>query len=227
MNKPPASIWGRGVCQWRLKLVLATVLVAAYCSGYLLIERHLWREPVRFNLSPIDRWIAFSTGWVWVYQSIYLLVLFPFLATLRDDLKRYGIGFVLMTAAAFGWFVLFPVLGPRVPVAKPSGMYGLLIGVDLPFNTFPSLHMAVATYSACVAIRVTDGSLNRIFKIVFPLWILLIGYSALATKQHYAIDLPAGVLLGWIAQYAAWERVSRARDADSVLEVASANRSDH
>jgi membrane-associated phospholipid phosphatase len=189
-----------------MKLALAAVLAVIYCSGYLLIERHVWRVPVRFPLSPIDRWIAFSPRWVWVYQSIYLLLPLPFLAATRDEMRRYGIGFGLVMLLAFGCFIAFPVLGPRTASAPATGMYGWLISLDLPLNTFPSLHMAVATYSAAVAVQVTRGRRRRALATLLPPWIILIGYSTLATKQHYAIDLLPGILLGWIAQRAAWRR---------------------
>jgi len=196
------------LCNWRMKIGLSSTLAVVYWTGYYFIERHLWRTPVRLDLSPIDRWIGFSPGWVWGYQSIYLMLPLPFLATTRRDLRRYAIGFILMMAAAFACFILFPIRGPRPAIAPMSGAYGFLARYDLPFNNLPSLHLAVATYSACVAIRVTHGKLRRMLKLLLPPWVLLIGYAALAIKQHYAIDLPPGILLGWLAQRIAW-RTSR------------------
>ena len=186
-------------CEWRLKLCLAAVLAVVYSTGYLLIERHLWRTPIRFPLSPVDRWIGFSPHWVWVYQSIYGIVILPYLATKRDEIRRYALGFALIMLMSFTCFMLFPVVCPRTQQPHASGMYGFLIRYDLPYNTFPSLHMAVATYSALVATHVTRGNIHRVLRVLLPAWILLIGCSALATKQHYSVDLLPGVLLGWIA----------------------------
>jgi membrane-associated phospholipid phosphatase len=86
-------------------------------------------------------------------------------------------------------------------------MYGVLVRYDTTLNSFPSLHLALATYSARVAAAVTLGSLRRWLLICLPLWVALIGYSALATKQHYWIDLPPGIILGYLAQYVAWRSV--------------------
>ena len=83
-------------------------------------------------------------------------------------------------------------------------MFGLLTRVDTPLNTFPSMHMAVATYSACVAVHLAQGRCKSVLVIAMPIWVLLIAYSALATKQHYAVDLAPGVLLGWLSQRLAW-----------------------
>ncbi len=190
--------------EWRLKLGLGLVLWVIYWTGYFLIERHLWRAPIQFVQLPIDRWIGFWPQWVWGYQSIFFLLPIPFLAISRNDIARYGIGFVLIMLAAFSCFILFPIQGPRPAWAPTSGMYGLVTRYDLPLNNFPSLHLAVATYSASVAIHISRGNLRRVFMIILPAWVLLIGYSALATKQHFAIDLPPGILLGWAARRVAW-----------------------
>ena len=175
------------------------MLGATYWTGYFLIERHPWHPPIQFTPLPMDRWTGFSPVWVWAYQLVYLLLPLPFLATRREDLRRYAAGFGLIMLVAFSCFVLLPVLGPRPAIVPTTGMYGLVSRYDLPMNNLPSLHMAVATYSACAAIQVAHGTLRRIFITLLPVVILLIGYSALATKQHYAVDLPPGVLLGWIA----------------------------
>jgi membrane-associated phospholipid phosphatase len=190
--------------EWPLKLSLGLVLGVIYWTGYFFIERHPLYSPIQFKLLPIDRWTGFSPLWAWGYQSVYPLLPLPFLATKREDIHRYAGGFILIMLAAFGCFILLPVLGPRPAIVPTTGMYGLVSRYDLPFNNLPSLHMAVATYSACAAIQVTEGKTRRVFIWVLPIVILLIGYSALATKQHYAVDLPPGIVLGWIAWRAAW-----------------------
>jgi membrane-associated phospholipid phosphatase len=191
---------------WPLKVGLCVGLGVIYWSGYFFIERHPIYAPIQFTLLPIDRWTGFSPLWAWGYQAVYPLLPLPFLATKREDIHRYAAGFLLIMLAAFSCFIVMPVLGPRPAVVPTSGMYGLVSRYDLPFNNLPSLHMAVATYSACAATHVAQGKLRRLFIGVLPGVILLIGYSALATKQHYAVDLPPGILLGWIAWRAVWFR---------------------
>jgi membrane-associated phospholipid phosphatase len=113
----------------------------------------------------------------------------------------------MFTLIGFGCFIVWPVRGPRPSFAPGSwGMYGLLTRVDTPLNTFPSMHMAIATYCACVAIELSHGRWRRILAVALPIWVLLIAYSALATKQHYAVDLPLGMLLGLAAERLAWRK---------------------
>jgi membrane-associated phospholipid phosphatase len=185
--------------EWPLKLAVAGVLALGYCTGYLWIERHPWREPIVFALTAVDRWTGFDPNWIWVYQSVYALLPFGLLAVNCDEIRRYAVGFTLLTAASFACFCCCPVLGPRPAGTPISGMYGALVHLDLPLNSFPSLHMAVATYAACVARRFFPS-----LAIALTLWVLLIGYSTLALKQHYLVDLPPGIVLGWLAYRFAW-----------------------
>lgn len=199
-------------CSWPIRIAVACALALFYCTGYLLVERHPPRPPIEFALTPIDRWIRFSPRWVGAYQSVYFLLPAALLATTRDQVRRFAIGFTAFTLVGFSCFILWPVRGPRPAITPSSGMFGLLTRVDLPLNTFPSMHMAVATYCACVAIQLSRGRCRRILLVALPIWVLLIGYAALATKQHYLVDLPAGILLGWVAQFLAWRTARRDQD---------------
>jgi membrane-associated phospholipid phosphatase len=133
-----------------------------------------------------------------------LLLPVAWLASTRDEVRRYSLGFLAVTLAGFACFCLFPVLGPRPLDAPLAGMYGCLICIDLPLNTFPSMHMAMASYSAAVAVQLYRGRFRAAWAGAMWIWVLLIGYSALATKQHYLVDLPSGILLGWVVQRWAW-----------------------
>lgn len=159
---------------------------------------------MQFDLTIIDRAVPFSPRWVWVYQSVYVLLLSAWLCETTDQLKRYFIGFAFLTFTGFTCFLLWPVSGPRPQESSSDPMYNALVRYDTTLNSFPSLHMALAAYSACVVIAITKGSFRRWLIILLPLWITLIGYSTLATKQHYWIDLPPGIALGCLAQRLAW-----------------------
>jgi membrane-associated phospholipid phosphatase len=189
---------------WAPKLCLGAALTVVFCTGYFVIQYYPLRLPIRFGLTIIDRSVPFSPKWVWVYQSVYLLLLAAWLCETTDQLKRYFIGFTFLTVIGFICFLLWPVAGPRPQESSGDPMYNALVRYDTTLNSFPSLHMALAAYSACVAVAVTTGSLRRWLIIFLPLWVTLIGYSTLATKQHYWVDLPPGIALGCLAQYFAW-----------------------
>ncbi len=65
---------------------------------------------------------------------------------------------------------------------------------DRPYNCLPSLHVAYAFLAALTCYRVHRG-----LGIAALLYAALIGISTLYTKQHYVVDVVAGVLLAYVA----------------------------
>ena len=191
--------------QWRMKLWLGTVLTLLFFIGYLTIGRHPLHPPRVLPLSAIDRAIDFSPAWTWAYLSFYLLLPMAWLATTREQLWRYAAGFVSISALAFAIFLIWPVAGPRPQATPVTGVYAWLISWDTSLNTLPSLHIACAVFTTCFAAHVA-GPRTGVLTLPLALWTLLIGYSALATKQHYFIDLPAGAALGWLTAAIAFRR---------------------
>jgi membrane-associated phospholipid phosphatase len=185
-----------------LKLALTFGLALAFCLPYFALQRFPLRPPRTLPLSPLDAWVPFRPGWAVVYQSLYLLM--PAVAWMADSaesLRRYARGFLLLAAAGFAVFLAFPVAGPRPALAAEAGLYGLLVRYDAPLNSFPSLHVALAAYSLLFAHHLLAGADPSARRLVWPGagWTAAIAYSTLATKQHYAVDLPAGLLLALFA----------------------------
>ena len=216
MPSPTLHLLHRLRSHWRIKLWLGAVLTIVFCAGYFAIERYPLRLPVSFSFTMIDRAVPFSPRWAWAYQSIYLLLPAAWLCETRVQLRRYSIGFVILMLVGFTCFLLWPVAGPRPAAMTYDPMYSVLVRYDNTLNSFPSLHMALAAYSACVAVAVTSGTLRRWLMILLPLWVALIGYATLATKQHYWVDLPPGIALGCLAQYLAWWRYAPSVTTQSV-----------
>lgn len=193
-----------------MKVWLGVVLGVLFWLGYFTVQRLPVRPVTTLDPTWFDDAVGFSPTWVWPYLSIYLLFPTAWLALTRDDLRRYAAGFVAVSLVSFAFFLAWPVHGPRPDDAPLVGIYGLLITLDSPLNSFPSLHMSLATYAACFAVSVLHGRAGRIAAALLgAAWVLLIGYATVATKQHYAVDAAAGVALGLLAHVvvaAAWRR---------------------
>jgi membrane-associated phospholipid phosphatase len=190
-------------------------LAVGICVPYYLLQRlqvfPLWAPPV----TPLDAWIPFDPGSVYAYGSIALLVpLGPLLATRRDELVRYARGLALLCAVCFAAFLFVPVEGPRPAQPPGEGLYGLLVAWDTRQNSFPSLHAGLVVYSLLCLGRVLGGALRggrRALGLALGLlWGALILYATLATRQHWALDLPPGMLLAWACHRWAWRETSPA-----------------
>ena len=213
--------------QWRLKAALSLGLTVMFLAPYITLQRVILLPVRTLGTTPIDDAVGFDPRWVWAYQSVYLLiVVVPWLATSQTQLARYARGFVLLSSVGFLCFLLFPVAGPRPEVVPTTGMFGWLIWYDTPTNTIPSLHVGLAGYTLLFGARISEGrlawSLRRPLLSVGAAWAGAIAYAALATKQHYAVDLPPGVLLAWVAHRWSWRDLTVAARAESAVRARSA-----
>ncbi len=139
-----------------------------------------------------ERAIPFVPAFILPYMSSDILFVAAFLAVdSRDDLQRLalrcGLAIVLSVAA----FTAFPLqVGFERPAVEgwPAPLFGLL-GLDRPYNQFPSLHISLGI----VAWHALDRRLAGITRLLLALWFLAIGASTLLVWQHHFIDLPGGL----------------------------------
>jgi membrane-associated phospholipid phosphatase len=206
----------------REKIVVLLGLSVGICVPYFTLQRLDTFPPRSLPALPIDGWVSFEPDWIWAYLSIALLVpLAPILAMRKQDLARYAKGLTLLCLACFAAFLFFPVEGPRPEqIAGQHAVYELLVSWDRPSNSLPSLHAGLAVYSLLFVFRVLGPDLGPSGRIALglagALWGALILYSTLATRQHWALDLPAGVFLAGAAHALVWRDAGRVPSRDGV-----------
>jgi membrane-associated phospholipid phosphatase len=195
------------------KLALSITLSLYLCILYFGLERIVFFVPHQFELSRVDELIRFDPGWTFVYQSLYLLLPLPWLASSRDQLRRYTHGFFIVTAISFIFFFAFPVEGPRPDVMTRDPFYQLLMRYDRNLNAFPSLHAALAVYTFLFALRILPRR-RALIGVIGGAWVALILFATMATKQHYAVDVVGGVLVAVCADLLAWRYTPRIEAAE-------------
>lgn len=185
--------------EWRLKCLLMAGLNLWVYLPYHWLQHHQFFTPTVMPAGFLDRLISFNDDAVWLYLSIYLLMpLGPFLMSRRSDLCRYAAGIVLIGLVADLIFVFFPTICPRPLAGAATPLYRLVTDIDNPLHAFPSLHAAFAVFSSRCAVRVLhEMSAPRGWTGVIWVWVGLILWATLATKQHVAADLVAGSVLGF------------------------------
>jgi membrane-associated phospholipid phosphatase len=181
-------------------LALAVTLSLSF-HGLAWWNAHRWADhPERWNLAlPIDSSIAFSPIWVWVYLSYFLVCASPvFCREMWEDLQLFretAWGYALQFGLALPCFLLpFQMIRPELgPVSDWTGLaMSWVYRLDPGYNIFPSLHVSNTVFLACWMWRLRGWRPGAIYWVIAA----LITWSTLAVKQHYFIDLPAGLLLG-------------------------------
>jgi membrane-associated phospholipid phosphatase len=149
-----------------------------------------------------ERFIPFVPVMVVPYMSIDLFfVAAPFLCKDREELQTFRRRIVLAIGVAAAFFLLMPL---RFSFERPQldGVLGLVFNnfrkLDLPYNQFPSLHIALRTILADHYARHTRGAKRAASNV----WFSLIGASTLLTWQHHVIDVVGGFALGALCLYA-------------------------
>jgi len=187
------------------KVVVLLGLTLGICIPYFGLQQIDGMVLRSVPTTALDSAIPFEPGWIWAYASLAVLVpLAPMLSTDRDQLRRYAVGLALLCAPAFALFMLFPVEGPRPLTLPDDALYRWIVGVDRPSNSMPSLHAGLTVYSLLHLRRVLAPGPGRALTALGIAWGVLIVYSTLATRQHWLVDLPAGMALAWAAHAYAW-----------------------
>jgi membrane-associated phospholipid phosphatase len=140
----------------------------------------------------------------------------------RDALARHAARLLLALALSVACYAAFPLrfMFERPPTTGAIGlMFELLSAVDLPYNRAPSLHISVLVILwVRFAPRLAGGWL-----IALHLWFTSIALSVLTTYQHHVIDVPAGLLVGWlcIALTTRGKRRGHARNGSTLIPTAT------
>jgi membrane-associated phospholipid phosphatase len=201
------SLWARLAVLWREKLLLTVAFNAFFWAAYLFLSRHAFFSVHTLPVTWLDNWIGFRGHfWPYMYESNFLLGTVPWFITSRETLRRYVLGFALLSIVSFAIFALFPVASPRPANVNEGGMFLMFITrIDGPLNAFPSLHASTLVYNLALARRIFGPKLKPFIVAGIIVWASLILFATLATKQHYAIDLLAGGLVGLAADWLVWK----------------------
>jgi membrane-associated phospholipid phosphatase len=148
--------------------------------------------------TPLDRALPVVPESAWVYVSWYPASLALFF-TDRTTLRRAYLAYLAAFTVCLGSYAAFPVTieRPELPThASPSvALLTIVYANDKPVNLLPSFHAAVA--SVLLTLRPT----SRILGLLTAVWVAAVCASCVLIKQHYVLDVIAGVALGRGALY--------------------------
>lgn len=190
MNRDPLPLG------WRAAIAVAASGLTALL--YLVPNHYPPSAPVRLPLTWVDQAVPFLPDTAWIYFTDYFLVFTAF-SSLRaaTAVLRFSVAFLAMVLAGFLVHTLYPTTYPRelFPITDAAlpftqAVFERFRWVDTPTSCFPSMHVACSYFSA-FALR--DLRLRTHY--LFVGWATLVAASTLTTKQHYAVDILAGLAL--------------------------------
>ncbi len=183
------------------RVPVSMLLLFALVPLYVLIPELLPPETRHVPELALDRALPLVPSWAIVYGAIYLfLILLPLFVVRHEELIRRTVHayLVIWITSYIFFFVVYPTAAPRPEEVSGEGfaVWGLraLYSSDPPYNCFPSLHVAHSFVSALACSRV-----HRRLGIIAMICATLVAFSTVFTKQHYVLDVVAGVILAVVA----------------------------
>lgn len=182
------------------RVTIPMVVLVSLVPFYILIAELVPGRKLHVPELALDHLVPLKPGWALVYGALYLfLILLPVLAVRHEEhIRRTVLAYLMVWIAAYVCFLAYPTMAPRPPevIGGGFGIWGLrsLYSVDPPYNCFPSLHVAHSFVSALTCYR-----LHRGVGIAAAVAASLVGVSTLYTKQHYVLDVAAGMFLAFAA----------------------------
>ena len=185
-----------------LKSIGTTLFISLFFGAYFYLLKDPSYPTTVMPITLLDRLIGFQPLALPMYLSLWVYVsLPPALLVTRRELYGYGLATAGTCLAGLIVFYFWPTVVPAANIdwaQYPNVEF--LKSMDASGNACPSLHVATAIFSGIWLHHV----LRRFGA---PLWILMfnwawcigIVYSALATRQHVAVDVLAGLVLGVLA----------------------------
>jgi membrane-associated phospholipid phosphatase len=180
-------------------VTLPMVALAAIIPLYLVIGAVV--VPGRTLHVPeiaLDRAMALSPAWSFVYLSLFLAALLPVFVIHQQELVRRTIlAFIAIWLIAYACFIAYPTIGPRPASVAGDGFsewtLRAIYSSDHRYNCLPSLHVAQCFLAAFACHRV-----DRRVGLAAMAWAFAVGLSTVYTKQHYVMDVVTGVLLAML-----------------------------
>jgi membrane-associated phospholipid phosphatase len=166
---------------------------------YLVIGAWVQGGAVHAPEIALDRMIPVRPEWSVIYGSLFLAALLPaFVVHQQELLRRTILAYLAMWLFSYACFLSFPTIGPRPSEVTGNGFFAWVLRViyssDVRYNCLPSLHVAQCFLAALACHRVHRG-----VGAVALAWALAVGISTLYTKQHYVLDVIAGMALAFVA----------------------------
>ena len=186
---------------WWLKFLGVCGFMWLFFIGYFYTLRNPQFEVVVMPLTWLDQAVAFQPHALWVYVSLWLYVgVAPGLLLAFRELVVYALWIGALCVVGLACFHFWPTAVPRPAMdllAYPG--FTLVQGVDAAGNACPSLHVATAAFTALWVEHILRSIGTPLWlRAGNGLWVSAIVWSTMATKQHVAWDVAAGLLLALV-----------------------------
>ena len=187
-----------------LKGIGTMLFISLFFGAYFYLLKAPAYLTTVMPITVLDRLISFQPLTLPMYISLWVYVsLPPALLATRRELYGYGLAMAGTCLAGLIIFYFWPTVVPAANIdwAQYPDV-DFLKSIDASGNACPSLHVATAIFSGIWLHHLLRRFGTPLWMLTFNwTWCIGIIYSTLATRQHVAVDVLAGLMLGVLAAY--------------------------
>ena len=187
-----------------LKGIGTMLFISLFFGAYFYLLKAPAYLTTVMPITVLDRLISFQPLTLPMYISLWVYVsLPPALLATRRELYGYGLAMAGTCLAGLTIFYFWPTVVPAANIdwAQYPDV-DFLKSIDASGNACPSLHVATAIFSGIWLHHLLRRFGTPLWMLTFNwTWCIGIIYSTLATRQHVAVDVSAGLMLGVMAAY--------------------------
>ncbi len=187
-----------------LKSIGTMLFIGLFFGAYFYLLKDPAYPTTVMPVTLLDRLIGFHPQTLTIYVSLWFYVsLPPALLATRRELYGYAMAMAGTCTAALIIFYFWPTAVPAADInwAQYPDMNSLK-SMDASGNACPSLHVATAVFSGFWLHHLLRRFDAPLWLLAFNgTWCIAILYSTLATRQHVALDVLAGLALGVLTAY--------------------------
>ncbi len=185
-----------------LKFLSTTLWTSVFFVGYF----HVLRNPVypvtEMPLIWVDAWVPFQpaialNGISYNIARSFGPAIGGVLVATAGAVFAYGAN-ALAYLPLMAIFYFWPTAVPPLDLDRSAHPgFAMLQGVDANGNACPSMHVAASVFTAVrVHAVLREIGAPTVWRWANLAWVLLIAWSTMAVRQHVALDVLGGVLLG-------------------------------
>jgi membrane-associated phospholipid phosphatase len=195
---------------WWLKGTATPLGISVFFVAYFWVMQHPLSTVTVMPLTALDHAIAFRPETLPLYLSLWVYVsLAPALFADARELATYAAGCFALSAVGLLLFLLWPTAVPVFDIdwTRHASM-AFMKSMDVAGNACPSMHVAFALFAALWLQRMMcQMRVPRGLRLLSALWCAGIIYSTIATRQHVALDVLAGIALALLVAALQWRRL--------------------
>lgn len=202
-----------------LKAIGTMFFIALFFGAYFYLLKVPAYPVTEMPFTALDRLVGFQPLTLPLYVSLWVYVsLPPALLATRRELCGYGGAMAATCLAGLVIFFFWPTAVPASDVDWTQYPHvDFLKNIDAAGNACPSLHVATAIFSGAWLHYLLRRFCAPPWILSFNwVWCIGIVYSTMATRQHVAVDVLAGLALGALGGYLSLRQRKDAKTADEV-----------